>query len=104
MFIRSGYSAQTRSRRSGTEHHHLGADVFLGRRNLRQSARRQPGRSGLALELLDAETIEMDPINLRRHLARGRHDLALAFELEPFALGADRGRAARVNDAADLTY
>ena len=30
MFIRSGYSAQTRSVGSGTEHHHHAADVVRG--------------------------------------------------------------------------
>ena len=51
MFIRSGYSAHTRSRRSGTEHHHRAADVVARLGDCVATGARQPDGDRLALEL-----------------------------------------------------
>src|SRR5271154_1155991 len=82
MFMRSGYSAQTRSAcvgeraalagaaASGTKHHDDAADVIVGRLDSARRLRRQPAREPLALELLRAPAIELDDVALARGARR----------------------------------
>ena len=62
----------------------------------------EPGGRGLALELVGGQPVEADQVALDGSLARRRDRLAPALEHEPVAIGADRGRLARVHDAVEL--
>src|ERR1700679_1250960 len=78
MFIRSGYSAQTRRTRSvggtggagggetdsGTEHHDHAADVLVGRLDHERRLGAKAGLHALALEFGDAEQGELDRVAL----------------------------------------
>src|ERR1700730_4686809 len=72
MFIRSGYSAQTRSvvgacseaPSSGNERHHLAPQMLLGGLDAPDRPRTQTRREPLPLKLLDAEEIELDHVTL----------------------------------------
>src|SRR5580704_7001481 len=100
MFIRSGYSAHTRS--SGMEDHHLAADVV---RRLAHPASLHAGESGgpaLALEAPCGEPIEANQVAFDGSLARHRDRLAQALEHEAVGIGADRDRSARVHDAVEF--
>src|SRR5215218_3722873 len=78
MFIRSGYSAQTRSTEPvpaddevvevvlATEHHHRGADVLERRRDLERWLRAQSVRLRLRREPLGAQRAELDHVVLAR--------------------------------------
>src|SRR5271154_3045034 len=103
MFMRSGYSAQTRSAcvgeraalagaaTSGTKHHDDAADVIVGRLDSARRLRRQPGRDPLALELLRAHAIELDDVAL----ARGARRLPrpAGGNQDPFALDSEAAPA-----------
>src|SRR5580704_19698363 len=101
MFIRSGYSAHTRS--SATEDHHLAARIVRGLGHVLMPPRSEPGGGALALEILDRELVEVDQVLLDRPLARQGHCLAPALEHEPARVGAHRDRLARVHDPVLLT-
>src|SRR2546421_12082720 len=76
MFIRSGYSAQTRSvlpdvpGGSGTEHHDVARQILVRGLDAARRAPVQAGRDPLAFELLDVHEVEADHRALAR--ARGR--------------------------------
>src|SRR5438445_6463087 len=96
MFIRSGYSAHTRS--SGTEDHHLAPRVVLGRRHPSAPAAGESRRLPLALETPNGQAVEADDVVLDAPLAGRVHRLAPALQHEPGPVGADRDRLARVDD------
>src|SRR5580693_7217830 len=98
MFIRSGYSAQMRSVRSGTEHHHHAADVVLGGRDVPPGERLEPRRCAFALELGGTDAIEPDAVQLHGVVALGADRLPPALEHEPGIVDADRGGGTRVHD------
>src|SRR6185437_16792268 len=116
MFIRSGYSAHTRSSRaiSGTEHHHAAGDVLVGGR---QDARRllpQARLGALAAEHRDGHEVELDQVALRlpggvpgalERPGRSRLVLAedppLAFDHDAPARLGHAERAAEVERAVD---
>src|SRR3984957_5138895 len=76
MFIRSGYSAQTRRTRSvdgtseggggetdsGTQHHHQAADVLIRRLDHKGRFGTKAGLQALALELGDVDASELDHV------------------------------------------
>src|ERR1700749_90261 len=103
MFIRSGYSAQTRSTGgTGTQQHHLAADVVVGRSDGRPPAATQSDALRLGLELVTGQAVEPDHVLLDRSRARRADPLAPALEHKPFAVGAHGRRQAPVHDAVDL--
>src|SRR5271167_2021747 len=86
MFIRSGYSAHTRSARSRgsaavvrscTKHHHRAARVLLGAGHLAAWLGAQTNLHRLALEALNADAVELDHAAL--WIVAGS-DQALAFD------------------------
>src|SRR3954470_8474647 len=102
MFIRSGYSAHTRSVRSATEDHHRRADVDVGGRDAPHRARLEAQRLGLRLELLGVQAIETDDVVALRARAAGPVDLAQAVDGGAVALVDHGQRARRVAHAIDL--
>src|SRR4051812_3069352 len=104
MFIRSGYSAQTRSVRpaSGTQHHHRRADVVVGLGDRARGLDAQPGIGALGLERRGLEAVEADDVLLDGPPARGVDGLADATDHGAVRLLADADRAAGVDDAVDL--
>src|SRR5271170_2729204 len=113
MFIRSGYSAQTRNVRSdaldsGTEHHHDARRVVIGRGDHAGAGGGQPRLVALVLELGDAHTIELDDIVLPGGLAprpTALDDPPLALDAHDAAVEEDARGAADVRrscDARDL--
>src|SRR5919198_3482161 len=103
MFIRSGYSAQTRrTRASATEHHHRGADVLLSLRDLAARQHAQPGGARLGLERRGGEVVEADDVALDAPAAVVFDDLVQALDGHGVALLAQRDGAAGVDPAADL--
>src|ERR1700760_4653658 len=96
MFMRSGYSAHTRS--SGTQDHYLAPRVVLGRRHAPARPRREAQGGRLALESTCRQAVQKDDVVLDGPLAGGVDRLAPALEHEPGALGAHRRRLARVDD------
>src|ERR671930_347035 len=102
MFIRSGYSAQTRRVRSGTEYHHCRADVLERLRDAPPRLGAQAERRRLVLELLGLDAIELDDVVQRREGAIDRDDLAHPVDRGTIAEVAHRDRAAGVDDAFDL--
>src|SRR5438874_9987297 len=102
MFIRSGYSAQTRKARaggspspalrSGTQHHDGAAGVLLGGRDVARGRRGEAQRARLSSQLRRAQTVELDDASLapdaagargrspRDVVAGGHLDLALALD------------------------
>src|ERR1700729_2459910 len=95
MFIRSGYSAHTRS--SATEDHHLAARVVVRLVHAVTAGRREPGGGALALEILDRDLVQADEVLRDGSFPRPRNRLAPALEHEPAVIGAHRDRLARVN-------
>src|SRR5437879_18512 len=116
MFIRSGYSAHTRSTRgergegvSRTQHHHRAARVLVGSRNLARGLHAQAGGGALALQLARAEALQSDHIAFGSPLqpapggwllsgaASGRlEDATLAFDHDLPPAHGDTGGPARV--------
>src|ERR1700727_2645625 len=99
MFMRSGYSAHTRSVRgaSGTEHHHGAPDVVLGGGDLQPASRPQAGGLALALQDVGVHAVEVDEVLLGAQLTVGGNRLAAALEHEVIAVGAHRHRPAAVD-------
>src|SRR3954465_2536289 len=109
MFIRSGYSAHTRSvaaraphpercaPRSGTQHHDRAADVVLGRRQRDGGERAQSGRRALTPQGVLRDAIELDDTALARERAiriwRAGALVALAWEDASLALDDDAAPA-----------
>src|SRR5882672_2211543 len=102
MFISSGYSAQTRSVRSATQHHHRRADVLERLRDLPGRLRAQAEGGGLVREVLGVETVELDDVVRGRPRAVARDDLAHALDGGAVAEVAHRDGAARIDHGADL--
>src|SRR5271165_307903 len=113
MFMRSGYSAQTRSGpgaewvgvSSGTEHHHRAAHVLLGGGHLASGERLKVGRHSLPLELPSAYAVELDDLapRARRALrapAVGDHPV-LTLDENGALEHAHAGRTAHVEDSLD---
>src|ERR1700721_931604 len=98
MFIRSGYSAQTRSVGSGTERHHHARAVVVGRRNLRPARGPQPGIGPLTLHRLGGDAVETHFVELNGQLAAGTDRFAPSLEHEAAVALTDRGRATAVDD------
>src|SRR5438270_3955586 len=123
MFIRSGYSAQTRSvlpdgrGGSGTEHYDVARQILVCGLDAARRAPVQAGRDSLAFELLDVHEVEADHVALAR--ARGRapagqaaravgrrlaaagQDLAGAFDHDAVAARTDADRATDVVGAGE---
>src|SRR5579863_3742975 len=103
MFIRSGYSAQTRSvRGSGTEDHHLAADMLLGRRDAANRVGAEAGPLAGLLQTLNAEDVERDAIGARGAGALRVDGFAPALEHERVAVARDCGRLAEIGPAVLL--
>ena len=104
MFIRSGYSAQTRKVRSSTEHHHHAADVVGGGRDVPRRA--AAAARALRLRARARAALERGRggcCSARRALALRAHRLAPALEhVAGVALVADRGRLRSVDDTVPL--
>src|SRR5947209_3689285 len=89
MFIRSGYSAQTRSvlgaspPRSRTKHHHVALQILVGGLDAARGSGVPTRRDPLALELLDAHEVELDHVPL----AAGRSRVGPQAEQSGGALG-----------------
>src|SRR3954469_14457878 len=107
MFMRSGYSAQTRSVRpsrgpSATQHHHGGPDVGLGLGDRARALDPEARRLALGLERRGVEVVEADAILLDGEVA-GRVDrLAQAADPRAFGFLVHGDRPARVDDPVDL--
>src|SRR5689334_3051394 len=101
MFIRSGYSAQTRSV-SGTQDHYFAADVVVGRGHRASLIGSQSSGCGLALELGGDEAVEMDHVVFNCVSAFGRDRLAPALEQKAVVDRPHCGRLARVDDAVEF--
>src|ERR1700759_1520530 len=104
MFMRSGYSAHTRSVRSGsgTKHHHRAPDVLLGGGDLHPAGRAQARGLALALEQVWIHAVEADEVALDAQLTVGGHGLASALKGEGVAFSAHGDRPAAVDDAVAL--
>src|SRR6202162_5898430 len=102
MFIRSGYSAQTLSIRSATEHHHHAADVVGGGGNRPPPTGGEAAELRLGLERRRGQPVEPDQVVLLGPIAVGADRLAQALEHESVAVLTDRGRLARVDDSIEL--
>src|SRR5437660_5536614 len=97
MFMRSGYSAHTRS--SGTENHHRAAHVIVGGIDEPAPGHPQPHTPRLVLEPMRAEAIQTDAVLLHGALAVGHHPFAPALEHESLLVSANCGRLAEVHRA-----
>src|SRR5919108_4225294 len=102
MFIRSGYSAQTRSVRSATEHHYRRADVVDGRLQATRGLGAQAEGRGLRGQGRGVEPVELDDVVGHRPRAVAGDDLADALDRRAVAEVAHSDRAACVYDPADL--
>src|SRR5579871_2431499 len=104
MFIRSGYNAQTRrvAGGSGTEYHHLAADVLGGLRDAPDTAAAESGGLGFPDQAPDAEDVELDAVLVDRACATGVDGLATALEHDPRSLAPHRRRQARVDETVAL--
>src|SRR5919201_4771311 len=102
MFIRSGYSAQTRSVRSATEHHHRRADIVDGRLQATRGLGAQAEGGGLRCQGRGVEPVELDYVVGHRARAVARDDLADTLDRRAVAEVAHRDRAACVYAPADL--
>src|SRR3954469_38325 len=102
MFIRSGYSAQTRRTLSATEPHHRRAEVGvrLGDAGARLGA--QPCGRALVLELVRGEGGQLDRVAGRAGAAVRGDGLADALEHDHVAARADRDREGQVAPAVAL--
>src|ERR1700686_233944 len=116
MFMRSGYSAQTRrirvdakvrdgwegegvgDWRSDMEHHHVAARVIGCGWNAAAGRGAQTGGNALALQLGGADAVELDQVMLDD---RGVANAPLAFDDDGVALGLHARGLARVADAID---
>src|SRR5437764_5848698 len=101
MFIRSAYSAHTRSA-SGTEHHHHTADMVRGRRDRGSADRFQPGLRSLAFELVRRQRVDPDQVLFDGPPSVALDRLPAAFEHEAGSVLADRGGLARIDDSLEL--
>src|SRR6476620_6207124 len=102
MFIRSGYSAQTRSTRSGTEHRHRRPDVLVAFGDADRRLGAQPVRGRLGLEPGDVEAVELDDVGARAARAARGDDRPDALDRGPVAAVADGDGRTGVDDAVDL--
>src|ERR1700733_6879532 len=109
MFIRSGYSAHTCSvrgldelgARSGTEQHHLTADVVPGGGDRARAGARKPHLVTLVSQLRGAHAVELNQVVLHWHPCAGnsllgRQDRALALDLHAADTYVHTGGAADV--------
>src|SRR6478672_2919724 len=101
MFIRSGYSAQTRSTRSGTEHRHRRPDVLVALGNADRRLGAQAVRGRLGLEPGDVEAVELDDVDAGAARAAGRDDRPDALDRGPVAVVAHGDGRAGVDHAVD---
>src|ERR1700729_486427 len=106
MFMRSGYSAQTRSvgGASGTEHHHRAPDVVLGGRDLHPAGGPQAGGLALGLQDVGGDVVEVDEVLLGAQLTVGGDRLAAALEHEAVAVWPHGHWPAAVDDAVVLGH
>src|SRR5215211_1191297 len=102
MFITSGYSAQTRRVRSGTEHHHVRADVLVGLRDASPGQDAQAGRAGLLLERRRLHAVQADDVALGRTATLTVDRLADPLERHAPALVAHGDGPAEVDDPVDV--
>src|SRR5579884_301796 len=100
MFIRSGYSAHTRS--SGTEDHHPARDVVDGRLDLPHAERSQARFPRLAFELGRRQAVELDAIVADLAPTVLVDDFAAALEDEMAGLEPHRGRLAAEQGPLEL--
>src|SRR3954449_8292666 len=102
MFIRSGYSAQTRRTASATQPHPSRAEVGLGL--LDEARRLGPEARGAALDLevTSAQRGQRDRVVLARRGAVGRGQHPHALEHDAVAAVADRDRERAVAPAVAL--
>src|SRR5437588_4116534 len=100
MFIRSGYSAQTRrSRLSGIEHHHHAAHMIAGGADLRPSGGTQPDRRSLAFELAGGQGIDRVLMHLDEPCSLPGNDLTPPLQDERVLYLAHGGGLADVDGA-----
>src|SRR5919201_2968119 len=104
MFRRSGYSAQTRSVRSGsgTEHHHVRADVLVGGGHRAWRQGHEAGRRALGGEGGSVGPSQAHDVSLRRAAPGAVDGLADALDHHLLALGAHGDRSTGVDRAVDL--
>src|SRR3954467_13442768 len=105
MFMRSGYSAHTRSVRplvSATQHHHRRADVLVRLGNPAGAVDAEPGRGALVLERRRLEVVEADEVLRDCALAGGVDGLADPAGHGPLQRIVHGHRAAGVDDTFDL--
>src|SRR3954453_6980533 len=102
MFMRSGYSAQTRRTPSATEHHHRRAEVRARLGDLAARLGAQPGDHALALELAGRQRGERDRVLLAVARAVGGHAEADALEDDRAAALADGDRIGEIAPAVVL--
>src|ERR1700733_13865281 len=107
MFIRSGYSAHTRSVSSGMERHHHTRDVLVSGRDLHPSRRLKPSIRALAFQRLGRDAVKRHLVELDGQLTADADRLAPSLQHEALFAPADRGRATAVDDpgaVADLGW
>src|SRR3954451_3032466 len=105
MFMRSGYSAHTRSVRplvSATQHHHRRADVLVRLGNRAGAVDAEPGRGALVLERRRLEVVEADEVLRDGALAGGVDGLADPADHGPLRLIVDGRGSAEIDDAVAL--
>src|SRR3954452_9979510 len=103
MFMRSGYSAQTRSS-GGTQHHHLRADVLWGWLDVAGRLDRKAGVGALGLERRRVDAVELDDVAAGVEGPVGRDDLADAFDRHAVTAVAHGDRLGRVQPAVVLAH
>src|SRR5215211_8960559 len=103
MFMRSGYSEQTRS--SGdTQHHHLRADVLCGWLDVAGRLDRKAGAGALGLERRRIEAVELDDVAAGVEGPVGRDGLADALDRHAVAAVAHGDGLGRVQPPVVLAH
>src|SRR3954451_20798161 len=103
MFMRSGYSAQTRSSRS-TEHHHTGADMLRGPIAMPGRLARKAGAGALGLERRCVDAVELDHVAAGVERPVGGDGLADALDRHAVPAVADGHRLGRVQPPVVLAH
>src|SRR3954453_18917031 len=102
MFMRSGYSAQTRRTPSATEHPPRRAEVRVGLGDAAPRLRAEPGEGALGLELARGQRRQLDHVALRAGAAVGVDRQPDALEHDDVAARADRDGEGLVAPAVAL--
>src|SRR4051794_10624780 len=102
MFMRSGYSAQTRRTPSATEHHHCRTEVGVRLAYADARLGLESGGGALGLELGRGERGQLDGVPRGARAPVGGDRLADALEHDDVAARADRDREGEVAPAVAL--